>query len=115
MNANEYQNDAMSTKAGYQNVETLTPQHLRIIVAGLGLAGEAGEFNDHIKKWLAQGHALDYAKLDDEAGDLAWYLAYYADATSTTLDALLRRNLDKLKGRYPDGFAAERSLNREDD
>lgn len=84
-----------------------------VTIAALGLAGEAGEFADHVKKHLAQGHPLEIAKLDAEAGDVLWYLARYAQATGTTLERLAQRNIDKLAARYPQGFSTERSLNRE--
>lgn len=49
----------------------------------------------------------------EEAGDVLWYLAEIADALGITLEDIARRNIAKLRNRYPDGFDPERSRNRE--
>ena len=78
-----------------------------------GLAGEVGELCDHYKKYMHQGHDIDYNHMAEEAGDVMWYLAEIADALDVTLEEIARRNIDKLRSRYPDGFDPERSRNRE--
>lgn len=106
MTVNDYQKAAM---------ETLNPQLDRkdILINGvMGLCGEAGEAIDIVKKWLAQGHALDRAHLVRELGDIAWYLAETATALDVPLEQVFQENLDKLQGRYPNGFRQEQSLNR---
>lgn len=80
----------------------------------LGLAGEVGELCDHYKKYMHQGHDIDYNHMAEEAGDVLWYLAEIADALGVTLEDIARRNIDKLRKRYPDGFDPERSRNREE-
>ena len=103
MNANEYQQLAM---------RTLNPELSRkdvLINSVMGLCGESGEAIDIVKKWLAQGHELDKAKLAKELGDIAWYLAEAATALDMSLSDILQSNLDKLKARYPEGFEADRS------
>ena len=103
MNANEYQKLAM---------RTLNPELSRkdiLINSVMGLCGESGEAIDIVKKWLAQGHDLDKAKLAKELGDIAWYLAEAATALDIPLGDILQGNIDKLKARYPEGFEADRS------
>lgn len=104
MTINEYQQKAMRTAEekgrAWSNV-------------GLGIAGEAGEVADVIKKYLHQGHPLDRDKLLDEIGDVAWYLALAATVAGVTLESVLEANIAKLHGRYPDGFDPEKSLHRE--
>ena len=78
----------------------------------MGLCGEAGEAIDIVKKHLAQGHELDREGLIKELGDVAWYLAETAWALDVPLEAVLQRNLDKLRARYPEGFDSERSIGR---
>lgn len=78
-----------------------------------GLAGEVGELCDHYKKYMHQGHDIDYDHMAEEAGDVLWYLAEIADALDVTLEEIARRNIEKLSKRYPDGFDPERSINRE--
>ena len=48
----------------------------------------------------------------EEGGDLLWYIAELASGLGITLEELAQRNVDKLKGRYPDGFDPERSIHR---
>ena len=106
MTGNEYQRLALTT---------LNPalSGRDILINGvMGLCGEAGEAIDLVKKHLAQGHELDCEKLAKELGVVAWYLAETAHAIGYDLDTVLQMNLDKLKARYPDGFAAERSKHR---
>ena len=78
-----------------------------------GLAGEVGELCDHYKKYMHQGHDIDYDHMAEEAGDVMWYLAEIADALGLTMEDIARRNIEKLLKRYPDGFDPERSINRE--
>lgn len=106
MEINEYQTLAM---------RTLNPQLDRkdvLINSVMGLCGESGEAIDIVKKWLAQGHELDKAHLARELGDIAWYLAEAATALELPLEDILQANIEKLKSRYPEGFAAEKSVTR---
>ena len=108
MTINEYQKLAM---------RTLNPQLDKkdVLINGvMGLCGESGEAIDIVKKHLAQGHELDREKLIKELGDIAWYLAETAFALDVTLEEVLEGNIAKLKKRYPEGFAVEGSLNREE-
>ena len=84
-----------------------------VINGAMGLNGEAGEVIDIVKKWMYQGHNLDEAKLMDELGDVLWYVAILAHGLEVSIESLLEANIEKLKARYPDGFDAERSINRE--
>lgn len=78
----------------------------------LGIAGEAGEVADLIKKHVGHGHELDRAKLTKELGDVLWYVAALAHDIGVDLSTVARENVEKLKTRYPDGFSQERSINR---
>lgn len=107
MTINEYQRLAMTT---------LNPELDKkdVLINGvMGLCGESGEAIDIVKKWLAQGHELDKERLAKELGDIAWYLAETAWALNIPLEDILQANIDKLKKRYPEGFAAQRSIHRE--
>lgn len=78
----------------------------------MGLSGETGEVVDHVKKHLYQGHALDRQKVIEEAGDALWYLANLLNMVDATLNEVEKHNIEKLFGRYPEGFSSERSINR---
>lgn len=85
----------------------------RQIIAALGMAGEAGEFANMIKKLTAHGHPISNETLSEELGDVLWYLAEAATACGLTLNDIAQMNVDKLAARYPKGFSQERSINRE--
>ena len=80
----------------------------------LGLAGEAGETADMLKKHLFHGKPLDVDEVIKELGDVLWYVAGMATAIGASLDDVAQRNVDKLRRRYPDGFSAEASATRAD-
>ena len=109
LTANEYQRLALRT------AETLKRRSERLLNGLMGLCGESGECIDLLKKYFYQGHDFDEAKLVDELGDVAWYLALAADALGVTLGEVMQKNIDKLRKRYPEGFDAERSRNREEE
>jgi NTP pyrophosphatase (non-canonical NTP hydrolase) len=86
--------------------------HDRMYHALHGLSSEIGEIHGLYQK-VYQGHAdLHDDDLADELGDLLWFAAELADAWGLSLDHIARRNIDKLKARYPDGFDSERSIHR---
>jgi NTP pyrophosphatase (non-canonical NTP hydrolase) len=85
----------------------------RLIIAALGLAGEAGEFANIVKKLTAHGHNISPEKLADELGDVMWYVAEAATACGLDLGEIAGQNVEKLRKRYPEGFSEERSIHRE--
>lgn len=108
MQLNEYQQLAQRTDSPNNSA----PGKLENGV--LGMCGEAGECADLVKKYFFQGHELDQDKLAEEIGDVLWYVAETAAGIGMTLEEIARLNIDKLKKRYPCGFDAERSRNREE-
>ena len=68
---------------------------------------------DIYQKCLFQGHELDRAHLAEELGDVAWYLAVAAKGLGYDLSDIFNMNIAKLRKRYPDGFDADKSVNRE--
>ena len=66
-----------------------------------------------IKNVLGKTQAEDKEKLKKELGDVAWYLAEAAQGLNVPLSEILQGNLNKLHGRYPNGFSSERSMHRE--
>lgn len=80
----------------------------------LGLVGESGEVADIVKKVAFQGHEIDIEHIAKELGDILWYVAETATAIGYDLETIGRMNIVKLEKRYPDGFSAERSQNREE-
>lgn len=112
MELTEYQTLAQRTSSGKSKLN-LPPDMTRLLNGAVGLNGEGGEVIDIVKKHIFQDHDLDQEKLLDEAGDCLWYLAELAAGMHTTLEEIAWHNVEKLRERYPQGFSAERSRNRE--
>ncbi|MCS6881336.1 MAG: nucleoside triphosphate pyrophosphohydrolase family protein [Oscillochloridaceae bacterium] len=103
MDANERRRLALRSEAPGRD------ERARLLNAALGLAGEAGEFSDALKRHL---HPLDEGALRAELGDALWYVALARDAPDRRLGEAMRENIENLRRRYPDGFSSARSLRR---
>jgi len=82
--------------------------------AALGLAGEAGEFADAIKKHLVYGRDLDHDNAVEEIGDILWFCALACTTLGVGMDAVAQQNIDKLKLRYPEKYADDLAFKRLD-
>lgn len=70
----------------------------------LGMAGEVGESVEIIKKHLFHGKPLDLKEVQNELGDVLWYLSMLATQCGLSLNTIADKNLSKLESRYPNGF-----------
>lgn len=122
MNINEYQKLCQRTKSTmlyYQDIDgtdrVATEQNTTtdLLHSMLGIASEAGEFVDPFKRSLHYGKKIDAVNLDEEIGDLLWYISIYCEARGTTIETLAERNIRKLMVRYPDKFTEQDALNRD--
>jgi len=109
----------MYTMDGYQQAAVRTAPKDKdfnqlIDLCALGITGEGGEVADHVKKILHHGHEVNETEIIKELGDIMWYIANMAICLGYTLDEVAAINIDKLQKRYPKGFSAERSINRND-
>ena len=104
----EYQHMAQRTSRKDMN------KYSHMMNAMLGLAGEAGECCDLVKKRFYQDNREIKDELIDELGDVMWYVAEGAAALGVTLNEIAIHNINKLMKRYPDGFDADKSLHREE-
>lgn len=85
----------IKTVQGYENeVRRLLGAHEKEISAyALGLAGEAGEVVDLLKKSWGHGHPLDVEKLKKELGDCLWYVVALALQFGIPIDRITPRRL----------------------
>lgn len=108
MDIKDYQREVIRTMpTQYDRNETLS-------MLSLGLAGEAGEVIELIKKNLYHGHLLSRKEVEKELGDVMWYIANLATRLDLSMENILEKNIEKLKIRYPKQFSYEDSLNRVD-
>lgn len=98
MTFDDYQRAAMRTLKSARDAQTMLTN------GALGLAGEAGEVADLVKKNMypskpGDGVGID-ARLYDEIGDVLWYVALLCEALGVTLHDVAQSNIDKLTDRH---------------
>lgn len=97
MNFKDYQSAAAKTALYPNRLENLE-------YPTLGLAGEAGEVANIVKK-IQRDHGGQItveirSKLKDELGDVLWYIAACADELGLTLEEIAEYNVGKLAKRH---------------
>lgn len=106
MNINEYQKQASET-ALYQD---------KVIYPTLGLAGEAGEIANKVKKILRDNAGVmkeDVRQnLISELGDVLWYIAALATDLKADLSEVANQNIEKLNSRKNRGVIGGSGDNR---
>lgn len=65
-----------------------------------GIASEAGEVVDVIKKGSRPGREVDIPHLSEEIGDTVWYLTKLATKYGLSMERILQDNVDKLNERH---------------
>ncbi len=107
MKTSEYISNALRTESNdFEAIRgRFSEENIRLLHATMGLATEAGEALDAIKKHLFYGKPLDKVNLKEEMGDLFWYLAIMADALEIDFEPIMERNIEKLKARYGEKFS----------
>lgn len=108
MDFKEYQEKAGRTR----NVRI--GEHAEAINYGLGMVCEAGEVGDLLKKWAFHNHDFDRDEVIKEIGDTMWYMANLCTVFDISMEEVAKKNIAKLKKRYPDGFKEEDSINRKE-
>lgn len=78
-------------------------QDMEHMHAALGVAGEAGELADAIKKHVIYGKPLDRENIVEELGDLRFYMQQIMNMHNITENEVLQGNAEKLSKRYPKG------------
>ena len=107
MNFNEYQEMAKTT--------AIYDKKQQILYPALGLAGEAGEVANKVKKLIRDGHEKnkDYrTEISAEIGDVLWYCAVLADDIGCDLQTIANNNIIKLKDRMDRGVIGGNGDNR---
>ena len=106
MDFDDYQRLALRTYKAER-----TQQHM-LTNGALGLAGESGEVADLIKKLIYPSkpgdgdvaHTLE--RLQDELGDVLWYVALIAHGIGVPLETIAESNIAKLARRHNLGDSA---------
>lgn len=94
---------ATLAKPGREIKESLTSEQAHLIHMGIGIAGEAGELLDAVKKHSIYQKSLDRENVIEELGDLEFYLEGLRQGIGVSRDAVLEYNREKLSKRYHQG------------
>ena len=106
-----------------ENLDTLQDgdpkwnQPQRLLTGGIGICSECVELLDLVKKILFQGKKPTPElrhKIKLELGDVMWYVQQVLIWGGWSLNEVLAENINKLDGRYPEGFSVDKSENREE-
>ena len=107
MTLNEYQQAALET--------AVYPEEFRIIYPTLGMAGEAGEVADKVKKVIRDYGSFTSEwkrEIVKEIGDVLWYCATLANDLGYSLEEVGIMNIEKLKSRKERGVIGGSGDNR---
>lgn len=86
--------------------------NIRLLHAVMGIVTEAGELMDQLKRVIFYGKELDTVNVDEELGDLKFYLQLACNVRGVTLEEITERNRAKLNKRYEKKFTEKEALNR---
>jgi NTP pyrophosphatase (non-canonical NTP hydrolase) len=79
----------------------------------LGMFGEIGELTDIFKRYLIYNEPIDWVHVQEEVGDLLYYIFAFCTINGFNLEKILEQNLAKLKVRYPEKYTDELAKKRD--
>lgn len=92
----------------------ISDRDIMLVWNAIGLAGEAGEVAEHIKKGVFHQHGVNTEQLAKELGDVLWYVAALCTKAGLNMSDIMEANIDKLMRRYPNGYTSADSIARVD-
>lgn len=107
MEIKEYQKLSTRTMV---NLETPLMDDLHMV---LGMQTEVAEVADAYKKHVAYGRELDLVNVQEELGDLLFYVSNLCELHGWDLREIMQSNINKLQVRYPEKFDANLAQNRD--
>jgi len=105
---------AQLSKPGDQIKAQLTGDDCNLLHMAVGIAGEAGELLDAIKKAVVYRKPLDLNNVIEELGDLEFYMEGMRAALKLSREETLQQNLSKLGVRYAAGYSDDQAQERAD-
>lgn len=99
---------AALAKPGADIVATLTAEDAHSLHMAVGIAGEAGELLDAVKKAAIHRKPIDRANVVEELGDLEFYMEGLRQGLGITRQEVLDHNIAKLSKRYSSGTYSDK-------
>ena len=91
-----------------------TPEQCELLHAAIGIAGEAGELLDAVRKHVFDGQPLDRDNVIEELGDLEFYMMAAMMNIGIMRPHLQELNMAKLSKRYEAGYSDKAAQERAD-
>jgi NTP pyrophosphatase (non-canonical NTP hydrolase) len=90
-------------KPGFQILVDMKPTDAHLVHMAMGVAGEAGELLDAIKKSAIYRKPYDRENILEECGDLLFYIQGVLNYYSVPMEEVIELNRSKLQKRYSEG------------
>lgn len=91
---------AVLAKDGDAILSEMTPEQAHLLHMAVGIAGEAGELLDAVKKHVIYQKPLDILNVIEELGDLEFYMEGLRKPLDLTRQQTIDANIAKLGLRY---------------
>jgi len=91
MDPKTYLKGCLRTESPASGIQ-LFSQEERLLHAAMGLCTEAGEFQDQLKRHFFYGTPLDFTNVEEELGDLLWYVSIGLDAIGSDYETCMAQN-----------------------
>lgn len=111
----QFTKDALRTEPDYSQAAARLsdPRTVRLLHAAIGMATEAGEFLDMLKKHIFYGKSVDKVNAVEEIGDSTWYERIACDELQVGYLEMIAINVKKLRKRFPEKFTEQEAVNRD--
>lgn len=116
IDTDEHHKDLVNSlsKPGGDIIASLTSERAHLLHMAVGVAGEAGELLDAIKKYVFYNKELDVMNVVEELGDLLFYMQGIAETLNTPLSLCKLHNILKLEKRYGGTYTDQAAQTRAD-
>lgn len=92
---------------------SITPEHMNFIHGLIGAQDEVGELSENCLN-IFHGKEADLKNLEEEIGDLFFYLNVIILSFDLDFQSILRHNMEKLGVRFENGYSDEAAKERAD-
>jgi NTP pyrophosphatase (non-canonical NTP hydrolase) len=106
--------DAVARTAKSMPTQEVDGPTLNMLHWVLGIAGEAGELIDPIKKCVFYNKELDIGNVQEELGDILYYTIALINELGLDPEYVMSDVIYKLQLRYPEGYSDEHAQLRLD-
>jgi hypothetical protein len=92
------------------------PDHIDPVALhmAIGMVTEAAEVAElYLNAIFHDQQPIEPIKLVDEGGDGLWYYSHHLRLAGSSFAEAMRKNIAKLRARFPEKFTSERALNRD--